>query len=121
ALGELTDTVTSQGVAAVARKPSWPVAIQGVVVIADEIQDPGNLGTLLRTAAAVGAQGLFVVKGSVDPYSPKVLRASMGAVFQLPHWLVEREELLRQLRKSQTSIVVADLQDADSFWNVTYP
>lgn len=121
ALGELTDTVTSQGVVAVAHKPSWPVAIQGVVVIADEIQDPGNLGTLLRTAAAVGAQGLFVVKGSVDPYSPKVLRASMGAVFQLPHWLVEREELLRQLRKSQTSIVVADLQDADSFWNVTYP
>lgn len=121
ALAELTDTVNSQGVVAVARKPSWDAPAEGVLVISDEIQDPGNLGTLLRTAAAAGAVGLYVVKGSVDPYSPKVLRASMGAVFHLPHWIVERDELVARLRASGTSIVVADLDDAQNFWEVAYP
>ena len=120
-LSELTDTVHSQGVAAVVRKPSWPPPSCGMVVIADEIQDPGNMGALLRTAAAAGAQGLLVVKGSVDVYSPKVLRASMGAVFHLPHWMMERREVLEFLGSRETALVVADLEDAEDFWAVTYP
>lgn len=120
-LGELTDTVNSQGVVALARKPSWGSPDRGLLIVADEIQDPGNMGALLRTATAAGAQGLFVVKGSVDLFSPKVLRASMGAVFQLPHWVVERDEVLRFAGSQKLTLVVADLENAQDFWQVAYP
>jgi len=120
-LVELTDTVQAQGVVAVARKPSWPQPAPGVLVIADEIQDPGNMGALLRTALGAGVQGLFVVKGSVDLYSPKVLRASMGAIFQLPNWPVERQEVLAFLEKTGAALVAADLEQAEDFWQAAYP
>jgi TrmH family RNA methyltransferase len=120
-LDELTDTVHAQGVAAIARKPSWPAPAEGLLVIADEIQDPGNMGTLLRTAVAVGVQGLLAVKGSVDLYSPKVVRASMGAVFQLPHWMAERRDILDLLQSRGISIAVTQLEDAENFWDVAYP
>jgi TrmH family RNA methyltransferase len=120
-LDELTDTVHAQGVAAIARKPSWPAPAEGLLVIADEIQDPGNMGTLLRTAVAVGVQGLLAVKGSVDLYSPKVVRASMGAVFQLPHWMAERGDILDLLQSRGISIAVTQLEDAENFWDVAYP
>ncbi len=55
-----------------------------LVVIADRIQDPGNLGTMVRTSLALGASGLILTKGSVDAYNPKVVRSAAGALFALP-------------------------------------
>lgn len=120
-LSELTDTVQSQGVVAVVRKPAWPSFCSGVMLIADEIQDPGNMGTLLRTAVGSGVQGLFVIEGSVDLYNPKVLRSSMGAIFHLPHWLVTRTQVLDFARKNGSTLVIADLVDSDNYWDVRYP
>ena len=120
-LGELTDTVQSQGVVAVAKKPTWQRCYSGVMLIADEIQDPGNMGTLLRTAVAAGCRGLFVVEGSVDLYNPKVLRSSMGAIFHLPHWLVRRSEVLAFIKGHKSTLVIADLVDSDVHWDVRYP
>lgn len=120
-LSELTDTVNSQGAVAVIHKPTWPMKTQGLLLIADEIQDPGNMGTLLRTAVATGVQGLLVVVGSVDLYNPKVLRASMGAILQLPHWSLTREEILTLVDTVAIDLVVADLVEAKTHWDVTYP
>ncbi|HHT42558.1 MAG TPA: RNA methyltransferase [Firmicutes bacterium] len=120
-LEELTDTVNSQGVAAVARKPAWELQPQGLMLIADEIQDPGNMGALLRTGVGAGARTLFVVKGSVDVYSPKVVRASMGAIFHLPHQVVDRPEVLELMEKRGIALVVADLENAQDFWTAAYP
>lgn len=85
ALVAAADTVTPQGVVAVFPTPRcpWPVTL-GLVVVADGIQDPGNMGTLLRTAAAAGADGAVLAPGSVDAFNPKALRAGMGAQFRLP-------------------------------------
>lgn len=87
-----SDTQTPQGVAMVVAPPSHCreelLAGPGPVVILDRITDPGNVGTIFRSAAAAGASGLVLTAGSVDPGNPKVLRGSMGAVFRLP-WLVE--------------------------------
>ncbi|HEX9013177.1 MAG TPA: RNA methyltransferase, partial [Anaerolineaceae bacterium] len=81
----LTDTGTSQGVLAVFPLPHPdPPAQPDFLLLADEIRDPGNLGTLQRTAAAAGAQAVIVSPGTVDPFSPKVVRAAMGAHFRLP-------------------------------------
>ncbi|MHB8843555.1 MAG: TrmH family RNA methyltransferase [Nitrospirota bacterium] len=55
-----------------------------LIVIAHQLQDPGNLGTIIRTAEAVGAAGVAVTQNSVDPYNPKTVRASMGSILRLP-------------------------------------
>jgi TrmH family RNA methyltransferase len=81
----LADTETSQGLLAVLPLPSYqPPPQPDFIVVADAIRDPGNLGTLLRTAAAAGAQAVIASPGTADPFSPKVVRAAMGAHFRLP-------------------------------------
>lgn len=84
---KVADTVHSQGVFGVARmsRDSLP-ALEGadLLVVCEQISDPGNAGTLLRSAAAAGAGGVIFGSGSVDAYNPKVVRASAGACFAFP-------------------------------------
>ncbi len=83
----LADTATPQGILATAKAiyaEESAVARGGLVIVCDRVQDPGNLGTIFRTAHAAGADGVVLLKGTVDPFSPKVVRASMGSVFALP-------------------------------------
>lgn len=78
-------TTTSAGIMAVAPWPQpLPVAADGLVLILDGLSDPGNLGTVLRTALAAGCAGVLLAPGSVDEYNPKVVRSAMGAHFRLP-------------------------------------
>lgn len=82
----LSDTETPQGVFAVGQMPrcqDFP-SPNGRYAALERIQDPGNLGTMIRTAEAFGLSGLFLSDGCCDPYSPKVLRSSMGGAFRLP-------------------------------------
>jgi len=85
---EISSTESSQGVITLAKPPAWQLdqLFRGrtLLVVLDGIQDPGNAGTILRTAEAFGATGVLFIKGSVSPYNPKVLRASAGSVFRLP-------------------------------------
>lgn len=83
----ITETDTPQGIAAIFKFPDVPIAQRAeasLFVVADGIKDPGNLGTLMRSAAAAGAHTLFVSPRTADPYAPKVVRAAMGAHFRLP-------------------------------------
>lgn len=89
--GELATTETPQGLIAIAERTPHEVADlfhkkdhAPLVVIADRVQDPGNLGTMFRTALAMGASGMILTKGSVDAYNPKVVRSASGALFALP-------------------------------------
>jgi TrmH family RNA methyltransferase len=82
-LGAVSDTVHPQGVVALAHWPQVEPGKPGLILALDEIQDPGNLGTLLRSAEAVGAAEVLCVRGTADLYSPKVVRAAMGAHFRL--------------------------------------
>uniref|UniRef100_A0A8B9C2U7 RNA 2-O ribose methyltransferase substrate binding domain-containing protein n=1 Tax=Anser brachyrhynchus TaxID=132585 RepID=A0A8B9C2U7_9AVES len=88
-----SDVVTPQGVIGIFSKPdpakmSYPAAQLAssvpVVLICDNIRDPGNLGTVLRSAAGAGCEKVLLTKGCVDPWEPKVLRAGMGAHFRIP-------------------------------------
>jgi RNA methyltransferase, TrmH family len=86
-LERLADTTTPQGVVAVCRTPQAELADvvgRGVLVVLDAVADPGNAGTILRTADAAGAAGVVFTAGSVDPYGPKALRAAAGSTYHLP-------------------------------------
>jgi len=78
-----SDTVHPQGVVALARWPQVAPGVPGIILVLDVIQDPGNMGTLLRSAEAVGVAEVLGVIGTVDVYSPKVVRAAMGAHMRL--------------------------------------
>jgi RNA methyltransferase, TrmH family len=80
----LMDTSTTQGMAAICNKPKviLPDTLD-FVIIADQLRDPGNLGTVLRIATAAGAQAVITTRGSVDLFSPKVVRSAMGAHFHI--------------------------------------
>ena len=67
-------------------------------MVLDGVQDPGNVGTILRTADAFGADGVFLVNGCADLYNPKTVRATMGAIFRCPAWSCGLEEVLELLR-----------------------
>lgn len=82
---EMSDTETPQGVLGVFPWPDLPAADQpDLVVVADGWRDPGNLGTLLRTAAAAGVGQVVLTPGTVDVFNPKTIRASMGALYRVP-------------------------------------
>lgn len=86
-ISSLTDTVTPQGVVAAVPFMNWTdeqLRAKKIHLILDGIQDPGNLGTLLRSAAAAGNVAVWLTEASVDLYSPKVVRAGMGAHFRVP-------------------------------------
>lgn len=85
-LAAMAEATTPQGVVAVARTEPAELAEvgEGVVVVLDRLADPGNAGTVLRTAAALGASGVVLTAGSVDPYAPKAVRAAVGSTYQVP-------------------------------------
>lgn len=114
-LGELTQTVNPPGIAGVASRPQWSLVEQWtrnsrVIVIADGIQDPGNLGTLFRISAAAGADGLFLSDGCVDPYNPKVIRSTMGAIFKIPHSQLTKEQCIEKCHRLGLTLTVADIE-----------
>ena len=83
-LDRVSDTNTSQGLLMVLEKQAaTPLPFSDPVLVLDQMRDPGNLGTILRGACVFGFQTVLLTPGSVDPYSPKVLRAAMGAHFKL--------------------------------------
>jgi TrmH family RNA methyltransferase len=92
-LAHLSETVTPQGVLAVFRFPDLPVIVPPgeapLVLLIDRVQDPGNLGTLLRSACGAGAHAVYVSPGTSDPFAPKVVRAAAGSHFSLPIRTVE--------------------------------
>jgi RNA methyltransferase, TrmH family len=121
-LAALSDTENSQGILAILpREPGiqLPAALD-FVVIADTIRDPGNLGTLLRTAAAAGAQAALLSPGCADPFSPKVLRAAMGAHFHLPILEMEWTEIRASLKhpSAPLQVFLADIQANLAYWQV---
>ena len=80
-------------------------------VVLDTLQDPGNVGTILRTADAFHADGMFLVNGCADLYNPKTLRATMGAVFRCPVWTAGVEELSALLKRSGIPLYGAALRE----------
>lgn len=123
-LEEITTTVTPQGVAALAKQPTWSwedvLRTEGVplVVVVDGVQDPGNLGTILRTAAAAGASGVILLPGTVDPFNPKAVRASAGGIFRIPVVRAVDLEAVVELAAAGVRLLVADVAAGADLYGV---
>lgn len=105
---------TPQGILFLARRPSAapPERLLGRrYLVLERVQDPGNVGTILRAADAFEADGIFLLEGCADLYSPKTVRASMGAVFRRPAWSCTLEELLPLLRAAGLPLYGAALRE----------
>lgn len=87
-----------------------PVLTGRRYLVLDGVQDPGNLGTIWRTADAFGADGLILVNGCADPYNAKTVRATMGAVFRLPVWETEPTELADALERADLPLCATALR-----------
>jgi RNA methyltransferase, TrmH family len=114
-LDSLSDTGNTQGVLAVLDLPSPNLQLStfDFILIPDQIRDPGNLGTLLRTAAATGVQAVFLPLETTDAFAPKVVRAGMGAHFHLPIHALTWDEIRSHTTGLQ--IYLADM-DGVSCW-----
>lgn len=110
----LTDTKTPQGVWAVCRKPVWDYTSNlnewSLLLILAGVQDPGNLGTMLRTAKAFGVDAVVLLEKTVDVFNPKVLRASAGTVLTLPVLPESDEEKLWGFKRSGFVFVLCEPQ-----------
>ena len=95
-------------VAEVSLPPPTSLADKSFLIAFDNVRDPGNMGTMLRTALALGADGAFITKESVDPFNDKCIRASKGASFILPYQIGTHEDLLALM--ATRDAFVADLQ-----------
>lgn len=94
------DTESPRGILVVCAMPdAGPMAFESDdwLLVLHEVSDPGNMGTLMRTAEAAGARGIVLVGSTVDPWSPKVVRASAGAVFHVPVWQVDSLNVLSEV------------------------
>jgi TrmH family RNA methyltransferase len=110
----LSDTETPQGLLAVLEISSQPISsLLNFVLIPDQIRDPGNLGTLLRTSAAAGVQAVLLPPETTDAFAPKVVRSGMGAHFRLPIHSMTWEEIRGQTKDLQ--VYLADM-DGKSYW-----
>ena len=124
-LTSLADTDSPQGALGIAPIPRWEkaelFAPQGFLLLLDGVRDPGNLGTMLRTAVAAGCAGAVLSFGTVDPYNPKVLRASMGALFRLPIYChCHLPDLVLELKASHYRTLAADTVGDVPYWKADF-
>jgi len=116
----LSDTKTSQGVIAVVRKKSYSekqfaelTSAGGNIAVMDRLQDPGNIGTIIRTAEAAGYKGIVMISGSGDVYAPKVVRAAAGSLFRMPvMFMPDAESAADMFRRLGKKIAVTSLEES---------
>lgn len=108
----ITQTETPQGIAAVVNKYEFARNKSGHVLLLDAIQDPGNLGTMIRTAEAAGFTRVVLGKGTVDPYNDKVLRSTQGSIFYMPIIQTDLSDEISKLKANDYEVWAATLEDS---------
>ena len=120
----VSDTVNTQGILAVVRKPVYTLDLMmaggkneaAKLLLLENIQDPGNLGTMLRTAEAAGMTGIVMSSGCTDIFSPKVVRSSMGSIFRMPFLYCDGfTGTLDEIKKQNVTIYAAYLHGGVSY------
>ncbi|MCR5418733.1 MAG: RNA methyltransferase [Lachnospiraceae bacterium] len=122
---KMSDTVHPQGICAVVRQPVYDTEkiladLTGkegrCILVLENVQDPGNVGTMLRTAEAAGAAGLFLSAGCADLFNPKTVRSTMGAIYRVPFVYYESARELTELLKSRgIKVVAACLEGSEEY------
>jgi TrmH family RNA methyltransferase len=120
----ITDVMNPQGILAVIDKASKNEEIDydaNLFLILDNIQDPGNMGTILRTADSINLKQIIVKKGTADCFNPKVVRSTMGAIFRVKVLEFENlEKVIKDLKKKKIKVYATDLATDKSVYDVEY-
>ncbi len=120
----ITQVTNPQGIMAIVEKGDLNAQIdytQDIIVVLDDIQDPGNLGTILRTVDSVGLNQIIVSKETADAFNPKVVRSTMGAIFRVK--IIEVENLvqaIKEIRKHHFKLMVTSLQTENSIYDIQF-
>lgn len=119
-MDRISDTRTSQGILLVASFPEIALKTNiNSAVVLDKIRDPGNMGTILRTAAAMDIGAVLLTPGTTDPYSPKVMRAAMGAHFRIPIRTMDTQDIYSFCKEQnglELSILLTDAACSQASW-----
>lgn len=112
-------------IAVVKNKPrnirDWKPSEKSVVLVAEGIEKPGNLGALLRSADAIGADAVILADSKLDLFNPNVIRSSVGCVFTVPVFSMSSEEALAFLTSASYSVFTTFMDQASASWSVQYP
>lgn len=118
-LRSISCTENPQGIIAVVKNKELNIKDeQGFYILADRIQDPGNMGTIIRSAHASGALGIITTKGTVDVYNEKTLRATMGSIFYIPIIQDENLEKVSTLRQMGFKLISSSLDSDINFYDM---
>ena len=129
----MSETKTPQGILAVAEMPDYGLLDKGFLeqaytkngkiklLVLEDTADPGNLGTIMRTAEAAGVTGVIMGKGTVDIFNPKVVRSTMGSIFRLPFAYAEDlKETIQEFKKQGISFYATHLKGEKSYKDIKY-
>ena len=120
----ITQVTNPQGIMAIIEKNAQNAKIdytQDIIVVLDDVQDPGNLGTILRTVDSIGLNQIIVSKGTADAFNSKVVRSTMGAIFRIK--IIEVENLaqaIKEMRKHHFKLMVTSLQTDNSIYDIGF-
>ena len=121
----MSDTKTPQGILAVVQQQKYmleDLMTGGPVLVLEGIQDPGNLGTMLRTGEGAGIAGILADRQTVDRYNPKVVRSTMGSLYRVPYVVSEDlRESVKTLKKRGFSVYAAYLKGTENYTDIRYP
>ena len=118
---QLSQTETTQGIMAIVEKPELSPDLfldigGGNFIVLDRLQDPGNIGTILRTADAAGYELAIVMKGTADVFSPKAVRAATGSLFRMPVVFMDSVDELMEFTRAAGKKLVATCFDTDRYY-----
>ena len=123
---EISETMTPQGILAIVKQPEYTLEqiLSGDLInliVLEDLRDPGNLGTIIRTAEGAGVTGIILSKASVDVFNPKVIRSTMGAIYRVPFVYVEDiQDTLQKLKEKQITMYATHLHATHYYDEVTY-
>lgn len=116
---EITDVENPQGIMGVVKFNLTPfeeiLKNKGFLIFLDGVMDPGNMGTIIRTADAFGINGVIITEGSVDIYNPKVVRASMGSIFHIPLCYIDNKSKAFKIFKEENITILATSLESNKF------
>ena len=124
--GKMSDTKTPQGILCLLKQYHYePEALLAVpkplLVLLEDIQDPGNLGTIFRTGEGAGVSGIIMSSGTADIYNPKTIRSTMGSVYRMPFFYTpDMSRTIEELQRKKISVYAAHLQGAKEYDNCRY-
>ncbi|MHA0858159.1 TrmH family RNA methyltransferase [Paenibacillus sp. CMAA1364] len=124
-IGKCTDTITPQPIFAVIRKRTMNLDLllairNSLVMVLDGVQDPGNVGTIIRSADAAGADGVIIGHGCADMYNPKTIRSTMGSFFHLPVVEGNLLDILPQAKQNGAKLISTSLQATSTCYEYNF-